>query len=296
MPETRYVPHSIIQPGFAPILTCAERHYSYECKSAPQERPYIARPSRTQQLSNPKLLPKLASDTPNFLQEKEGVADQELAKREAERARQRQREEDDDAALREASPARRDQGRRSPSYDSVSSISTRSPSPVPQRRSHSPSRRGKQRDSRSPSPRLSSHRGRGREPSYDSDDRYSRGPSESPERGYPARNSRPPRSLSPRRSPSPRRDYGGRSRRDTRSRRDYSRSRSPVARDDRGGREGDRHGAGRYRERDDEGYQGRRRSPSPVPAPPRRPSPPRERSLSPFSKRLALTQSMNMGR
>ncbi|KAK4104052.1 hypothetical protein N658DRAFT_420159 [Parathielavia hyrcaniae] len=46
------------------------RHYSYECKAAPQERPYIARPSRTQQLFNPKLLPKLSSETPNALQEK----------------------------------------------------------------------------------------------------------------------------------------------------------------------------------------------------------------------------------
>ncbi|KAL2173226.1 uncharacterized protein P884DRAFT_212602 [Thermothelomyces heterothallicus CBS 202.75] len=49
----------------------AERHYSYECKAAPQERPYVARPSRTQQLFNPKLLPKLASETPNALQERQ---------------------------------------------------------------------------------------------------------------------------------------------------------------------------------------------------------------------------------
>ncbi|EXJ72252.1 uncharacterized protein A1O5_04756 [Cladophialophora psammophila CBS 110553] len=39
----------------------------YECKSSVQERPYTSRPSRTQQLLNPKLAPKLASDTPNNL-------------------------------------------------------------------------------------------------------------------------------------------------------------------------------------------------------------------------------------
>ena len=51
-------------------LTCSERHYSYECKTAPQERPYKARPSRTQQLLNPKLVPKLTDDVPDALQRK----------------------------------------------------------------------------------------------------------------------------------------------------------------------------------------------------------------------------------
>jgi len=47
---------------------CLKRgHYSYECKASAQERPYIARPSRTQQLLNPKLVPKLTSDVPNDL-------------------------------------------------------------------------------------------------------------------------------------------------------------------------------------------------------------------------------------
>jgi Zinc knuckle len=44
-----------------------ERHYSYECTSGAQERPYVPRPSRTQQLLNPKLVPKLTSDVPNDL-------------------------------------------------------------------------------------------------------------------------------------------------------------------------------------------------------------------------------------
>ena len=43
------------------------RHYSYECKAVAQERPYVSRPSRTQQLLNPKLVPKLNSDVPQDL-------------------------------------------------------------------------------------------------------------------------------------------------------------------------------------------------------------------------------------
>lgn len=43
------------------------RHYSYECKASAQERPYTSRPSRTQQLANPKLVPRLTSDVPNDL-------------------------------------------------------------------------------------------------------------------------------------------------------------------------------------------------------------------------------------
>ncbi|KAL8720236.1 MAG: hypothetical protein Q9225_002868 [Loekoesia sp. 1 TL-2023] len=39
----------------------------YECKATAQERPYASRPSRTQQLANPTLVPKLSSDVPNEL-------------------------------------------------------------------------------------------------------------------------------------------------------------------------------------------------------------------------------------
>ena len=46
------------------------RHFSYECKALAQERPYVARPSRTQQLMNPKLVPQLTSDVPNDLNRK----------------------------------------------------------------------------------------------------------------------------------------------------------------------------------------------------------------------------------
>ncbi|KAF4990421.1 hypothetical protein FGRMN_8461 [Fusarium graminum] len=53
-----------------------------------QERPYVSRPSRSQQLRNPKLVPKLTNDTLNPLEKKKGVADEELAKAENERAHQ----------------------------------------------------------------------------------------------------------------------------------------------------------------------------------------------------------------
>lgn len=55
---------------FVLILTILERHYSYECKATAQERPYVSRPSRSQQLRNPKLVPKLTNETLNPLEKK----------------------------------------------------------------------------------------------------------------------------------------------------------------------------------------------------------------------------------
>ncbi|KAF5025215.1 hypothetical protein F66182_2681 [Fusarium sp. NRRL 66182] len=80
-------------------LTVLERHYSYECKASAQERPYVSRPSRSQQFRNPKLVPKLTNETLNPLEKKKGVADEELAKAETERARKREREELDDELI-----------------------------------------------------------------------------------------------------------------------------------------------------------------------------------------------------
>ena len=59
---------------------CLQRgHYSYECKAPAQERPYKSRPSRTQQLLNPQLKPKLNTHVPDDLLRKRGLADQILA-------------------------------------------------------------------------------------------------------------------------------------------------------------------------------------------------------------------------
>lgn len=67
--KTRYVPKraSLMRSRW---LTHSARHYSYECKASTQERPYVSRPSRSQQLRNPKLVPQLTSDTPNPLEKK----------------------------------------------------------------------------------------------------------------------------------------------------------------------------------------------------------------------------------
>ncbi|KAH7326050.1 zinc knuckle-domain-containing protein [Stachybotrys elegans] len=95
-------------PANVQCQKCLKRgHYSYECKASAQERPYVPRPSRTQQLLNPKLVPKLTSDTPNPLEKKKGVADEELAKMEAERARKRELEERDDELLESQAKRRR---------------------------------------------------------------------------------------------------------------------------------------------------------------------------------------------
>lgn len=67
MPEERYVSCALI---LTPVLTLLERHYSYECKATTQERPYVSRPSRSQQLRNPKLVPKLTNETLNPLEKK----------------------------------------------------------------------------------------------------------------------------------------------------------------------------------------------------------------------------------
>ncbi|KAF4591836.1 zinc knuckle-domain-containing protein [Ophiocordyceps camponoti-floridani] len=53
---------------------CLKRgHYSYECKASAQDRPYVSRPSRSQQLRNPKLIPELTGLEPPAT--KKGTAD-----------------------------------------------------------------------------------------------------------------------------------------------------------------------------------------------------------------------------
>lgn len=108
-------------------------HYSYQCTSPAQERPYISRPSRTQQLFNPTLRPRLTeaapSDQPGQANKK-GTADAILKQKEKEkeRVRGRKRRRDSDAF---ALPTRS----KSPlssvsSYSSYSSVSSgRSPTP-----------------------------------------------------------------------------------------------------------------------------------------------------------------------
>jgi hypothetical protein len=316
---------------------CLQRgHYSYECKASTQERPYQSRPSRTQQLLNPKLKPKLTTEVPEDLLRKKGVADEILKKKELERS---------------GRDRKRSRSLSTSSADSVSTISTnrspsRSRSPPPQRKHNGPSlrggdkalskrrRRSPSKDSRSPDDterntrrRMSSfspgergrRRTRSRSVSQHMDSSHEgprqrdingrdrsrhrhgkrpvRQPSTDPmdtsdDRG--ARNTRRPASPVRRadsRSLSPYRPSRDRSLSPAPRHKATHRSRSP-----RGGRNGHQ---GRS---EDHGPPRNRFDSAPVrnapvaAAPPPPPPTKRERSLSPFSKRVALTKSMQAGR
>ncbi|KAG9659731.1 hypothetical protein KCU95_g19250, partial [Aureobasidium melanogenum] len=106
-------------------------HYSYECKAQAQERPYISRPSRSQQFLNPKLKPKLANiaPTPTLTEQEKSSA---THKPPQERSRKRSLDNMDDHR-----PSRkRSRSAASFSSVSVSTISTRSPSPERPRYRH----------------------------------------------------------------------------------------------------------------------------------------------------------------
>ncbi|KAI0896620.1 zinc knuckle-domain-containing protein [Annulohypoxylon nitens] len=295
-------------PASVQCQKCLKRgHYSYECKASSQDRPYVSRPSRTQQLFNPKLVPKLASDEPSALQQKQkGVADEELAKREAERAKKRELEDD---GSENESPKRR----RSASYDSVSSISTRRSASPPPRAQHSPAGPPgvTKRGNVSPSPVRHAPRKQLYSSASDHERRYSPSPrrparTRSPSDRPSQRSRSPSRDSSPARSRYDSRDEVPRQRFQDNRRRRYSSSpsRSPPARDRRRFRsrtpdEPRRRGRTPPRRHEENGGRnpaprhtdGGRRGGGP---PPRQEQ--RERSLSPFSKRLALTQAMNAGR
>ncbi|KAI1167751.1 zinc knuckle-domain-containing protein [Nemania serpens] len=289
-------------PANVQCQKCLKRgHYSYECKASEHERPYVARPSRTQQLLNPKLVPKLASDAIDAVQKTKGLADQELAKREAERARQRELEKDDTDDYDVSKRAR------SASYDSVSTISTRGP-PSPARRRESISPPRPSRAARSPSPIRRSLRRRPSDSGSNDDRRYSPSPeardrstrSPTPARRQtrsPSRDNSLPRGrFDPEEQPATRR-HGDR----RRGRHSQSPSQSPPPESRRVFRsrspQGHRRPAGsptRYQDHERPTGLRRQKGTDQRGGAPRRD--PKERSLSPFSKRLALTQAMDAGR
>lgn len=302
VPETRYValPSSVTNP----LLTCILRHYSYECKAAAQERPYKARPSRTQQLLNPTLVPKLSEDVHREpgetyvpytfvsvylntdLARRSGLADKILASREADRGRQ-------------GEPSARARSPSSGSIDSVSTISTN--------RSVSVSReRSKRRGSRTPdrggsaSPQPNDSRKRrysdasedGSAKSYSSDDEQRSRSKEWTEE----RNIRRRRRES---SPEERGRHRASATRDSRKsdRRSKSLEKSRIAKQRRSMTPDaayDHSDRRTYRDRDS--LEGQSKAGRSRQEPRGREGPPRERSLSPYSRRLALTQSMNLGR
>lgn len=304
---------------------CLKRgHYSYECKAVAQERPYVSRPSRTQQLFNPKLVPKLTNDAPQDLMRKKGIADEELAKKELERSRGRKRSHDSDDADRPAD-SKRPRSTSAGSSITVSTISTRSSrSPLPRTATRGASRGlSRERDSEW---RRSASVSEGE--TNNARRRYSEDRTEPNSRRSRRAESPKPRGRKMSRSPS--RDsyssYSSRSRSpevpkeiargDSRGHRhkDTSRSRSPPNRRYRGSVDEpnpqDNTYGNRSYSRERQGRQDPRRSDrsggsaqrneyeaaQASRAPARPTEPPRERSLSPFSQRVALTRAMNMGR
>ncbi|KFY63707.1 hypothetical protein V496_03774 [Pseudogymnoascus sp. VKM F-4515 (FW-2607)] len=285
---------------------CLKRgHYSYECKAVAQERPYVSRPSRTQQLFNPKLVPKLTNDAPQDLSGSKGKQEEQLAKTKLEEDRGRKRDRDGHDLDNQSEPKRlrSTSSRSSVSVSTVSTNAARSPPPSNDRKRDQRKRRrpspgfqadegrrsrahGKREEGEIPSGR-GRHTSRSRSASSYSSVSTSRSRSprhdrlrDKPLRRY-SQSQTPPRQ---RRAYSPKRDDGqyqplGRSTErtgpsDTTDRRDAGQARGFNGRND----------TRTYRENQAETAP-RRRSPSPRN---RRV----ERSLSPFSQRVALTKAL----
>jgi Zinc knuckle len=317
-------------PGLGPVKSSASTtcqkclkkgHYSYECKASLQDRPYASRPSRSQMFKNPKLAPPLASDKPNDLMSTEGIADKVLAGsvRTSDAQARRSRSPTGQAT----SPVRHRS--RSPSVDSISTVSTNrsrseSPATKPGRSTNNHYHHKSQRNGRSPSPSRSPLTSRARKRRYDSMSSDSRDGSPRPAPGSHRKNRRH-RTASPddRGRPHSFRRGSRRSRsgslsvsmdksRITKQRRviddghdeeatarytndenfDSRRSRGGnnrfydnLSKETRGGQSEKRN---RDRLEEKYGDGGARRS-----------AERKERSLSPYSRRLALTQAMNLG-
>lgn len=294
------------------ITDSALRHYSYECNVSAQERPYLARPSRTQQLQNPNLRPKLSSDTPNDLLRtyvssnfsflffpffflapecladplhRKGLADELLAKREEDRGRKRDQDGFDSLGGQGLQP-KRARSESSHSMSSVSTVSTnRSPSQSPSR--HDSGQRKRRYTASSSDRSVSSYssgkdtRSRSREWTRERNTRRRRREASPGERGR-------------------RRDLSRDGSRRYRSR-SRSRDRDEIAKGRRSMTPNSTREQKQYRRRSRENRTSLEPSLTSHSRQPRynpdnsAPQPPRERSLSPFSKRLALTQAMNMG-
>ncbi|KAJ5281910.1 hypothetical protein N7478_007282 [Penicillium angulare] len=289
MSKTRYVPLVIPYPEQSDADS-DKRHYSYECKTTAQERPYISRPSRTQQLQNPKLIPKLSTEVPGELLPTKGLADEVLAKREEERGRKK--DHDEDTADRYGHSQKRERSISSHSAHSVSTISTtRSASASPARRGaqnghdakDQPTKPEKSRKRRY-SDSSESYSGS----SYSSDVKDRSGSQEwaedrnirrrrresSPEERGRHRDSR--RHRAHRRHPSTDKSQITKERRSMTPDTGHARS-EPRSYRDREGPSSQPHASQASRSKRDSRA---------------RPDQPRERSPSPYSKRLALTQSI----
>ncbi|KAL9089920.1 MAG: hypothetical protein Q9159_002277 [Coniocarpon cinnabarinum] len=284
-------------------------HYSFECKVTVQNRPYRPRPSRTQQLFNPTLQPQLSEENP--LLQKAGIADAQLERSEYERRRRQDSADSvstedsvetistDDERPRSPEPARKrrradshpghetrqllhdNEGRHrtkdlSRERDERDELLAQRPSIAARHRQRDQEQQQRRRNR--PASRSSSPPRHRKEASYHRDDRRARSPRQRVNAAL--RSPSPSARRQPSRSPSP----GHNNRYSSYRRR--SRSRSPHRRLD---REDNGHHPGRMDEprnmrrrqyqHDDGGTVTYGKAP-------------RQRSLSPFSKRAALTAAM----
>ncbi|KAJ5489657.1 hypothetical protein N7539_004547 [Penicillium diatomitis] len=279
------------------LLTGNIRHYSYECKATAQERPYKARPSRTQQLLNPTLVPKLSEDVQREPGDTAGLADKILAGREADRGTTRHSAEIP-GDLQEKSP-RRARSLSSNSVDSVSTISTnRSASASRERSSRRASDALDRGGSASPLPTGS----RKRRYSDASEDASAKSYSSHEKQRSLSREWTEDRNIRRRRresSPEERGRHRATGTHDSRKsdRRSRSLEKSRIAKQRRSMTPDAAYEHSDKRTYRDRGSLERQSQADRARQTPRtRGGPPRERSLSPYSKRIALTQSMNLGR
>ena len=287
-------------------------HFTFECKVTNTERPYISRPSRTQQLLNPSLAPKLSSDVPNDLLRKyvsggfellnfanygcrKGVADEEIAKQERGRAAERA-----DSPLSRQPPEvisksrKRSRTNSSDSMDSVSTISTnRSVSPKRARRGGGDYVMSQQAALSFQSPPHMNRKRRRRSTSSGSGSSSVVSLSKI---GRDEHGRRRHRTVSPDSRGRPSSERRG-SRRDRSASGSIDKSRIARARRSMDSQVSKSHQTdskenqrpGRFEDQDRQSH-----SETNPPIASRRPLR-KDRSLSPYSRRLALTQSMNMG-
>jgi hypothetical protein len=131
---SRYAPHgrSSNQPRATSSTVCQKclgsGHFTYECKNG---RPYVTRPSRTQQLENPKLLAKLRAEgkpsveVPEEFKKPIGTANKILEAKEKERSKE-DKGKDKETPRKKAKRSHSTSDSESSSSDSDSSSSTSS--------------------------------------------------------------------------------------------------------------------------------------------------------------------------
>ncbi|KAI9928560.1 hypothetical protein MW887_001774 [Aspergillus wentii] len=268
----------------------------YECTASAQERPYTSRPSRTQQLQNPRLRPQLTTEVPNDIL-RPNAADEILAKRDEERGRKREMDEIDPVDGQNQA-LKRARSESSHSMSSVSTISTsrsRSESPARGYSAKSNGNRAHSISSCHSKPRKRRHSDSSSHHSISSYSSGERARSRSQEWARDRNTRRRHRESSPEERGRPRTSPRGGGRRDRSRSRSMDKGR--IAKERRSMTPGamrERPSHPRRHSRDKMGApdQSHRRPDYGGRAGPSSAQPRRERSLSPYSKRLALTQSM----